>query len=298
MSSRKKVAVNPLPWVMGPDMVPHLDEQVLRGAFGDLVPLGARAIHSDIPEGMDPDAYRALLAEFGLEPAPGFLAIPVEEADDAAANLEAAKRHAAAQAALGLTATFLCGGFHPARFARPARGVDPDPARLGEAVHQLEAVGRAMVAEGVRPALHPHVGFRIEVESEIRFVLDRTDPAILDFGPDLGHLAWSDADVLGLLRDYRERVGAVHLKDVDANAVAAARAAAADYLTSTWGHRVWTEPGRGSIDFDTAFDVLGDFEGWFVLEVDVPNLDRDRIASSRFALDWASAHPYLSGVAR
>jgi inosose dehydratase len=295
MNSRKKVAINPLPWVMGSDMAPRLDEGVLREAFSELAPLGASAVHADIPAGMDPDAYRTMLAEFELEPAPGFLAVPLEEADEATANLEVAKRHAAAQAALGLNATFLCGGFHPARFAHPARGIDADPARLNEAARQLEEVARAMIAEGVRPALHPHVGFRIEVESEIRSVLDHTDPATLDFGPDLGHLAWAGADVLGLLRDYRKRVGAVHLKDVDANAVAAARAADADYVASTWGHRVWTEPGRGSIDFDAAFNVLGDFDGWFVLEVDVPNLDRDRIASSRFALDWASAHPYLTG---
>ena len=39
-----------------------------------------------------------------------------------------------------------------------------------------DRIGEAMRAEGVRPALHPHVGTWVETERECRAVLDAVEP--------------------------------------------------------------------------------------------------------------------------
>ena len=96
---------------------------------------------------------------------------------------------------------------------------------------------------------------------------------MLAFGPDTGHLFWGGSDPAVLVADYADRVRAMHLKDV--HQVAAKRAADQrdDYQAATNVEHVWTEPGRGDVDFDAVFAALpAAYDGWFVVEVDVPDL--------------------------
>ena len=86
---------------------------------------------------------------------------------------------------------------------------------------------------------------------------------------------------------------ALHLKDVDAQARDATVTAGSDYGTATFGHRVWTEPVRGSIDFDAVLAALpGRFAWWAVTEVDVEDLP-DRVESARASYRWAASGPQL-----
>lgn len=154
----------------------------------------------------------------------------------------------------------------------------------------------AAAAEGVRQALHPHVGSWVETEEEIRSVLDASAGSNLGFGPDVGHLYWGGTDPARIISDYANRVLAMHLKDVDKAAMASAATAGADYWQATGHHHVWTEPGRGHVDLDAALAALpADFGGWFVIEVDVPNLPTP-LESSRTALEYVSKLPYFSEV--
>jgi inosose dehydratase len=146
----------------------------------------------------------------------------------------------------------------------------------------------------VRYALHPHVGSRIEVEDDVRAVLDLTAGTSLYFGPDTGHLYWAGMDPATIMSDYSDRIIAVHLKDVDPFARAAAIANGDDYSAATNTRHVWTEPGRGAIDFDAVFAALPThFDGWFVIEVDVPNAGSPA-ESSAISYAFLENHPYFS----
>jgi inosose dehydratase len=88
---------------------------------------------------------------------------------------------------------------------------------------------------------------------------------------------------------YAERVGAVHVKDVHLEVVTRSIEDRIDYREATFGRHLWTEPGRGDVDLTGVIDVLGDFEGWWIVEVDVP----DRLGpaqSASFCADWAAEH--------
>lgn len=270
MSRSERLAINPLPFLLeahGLDLSP----QRLHATFDAIEGAGYTAVHADVPEGMTPRAYAGMLADHGLRPAPGYFGGFFDRPAERGAVVEDARAKAAASAELGLDAMFIAQHMCDARRARPAIGVEPSEERIAIMAEGLELAAQAARAEGVVAALHPHVGSWIETEPEVRGVLDRTDGGALMFGPDTGHLAFAGMDPATLVADYRERVAAIHLKDLDAAAAALVIREGATYFEATRAHRVWAEPGTGDLDLAAVLDALSaDFAGWYVVEVDLP----------------------------
>lgn len=283
-----RVGLNPLPWVLTAGFESSVP--VLRSAFAEIQQTPFRAIHADPPSMLDGAGYLDLLHDFGLSPAPGYFGA-LFEAENRAELLEAAKRHAATQARIGNTEVFLAGKAHPARRATPAVGAAFDAAVLERVIDGLGAAAEVVTAEGVRPAIHPHVGTAIETEHEVEAVLDAIPSSILGFGPDTGHLRWAGMDPATIMSRHADRIAAVHLKDVHLDHAAAARAAGADYAASIRGpHPLWTEPGRGDVNLVAALQALpSDFDGWVVVEVDVPQAPSNA-ESSRISAQWVTDH--------
>jgi inosose dehydratase len=291
-----KVAVNPLPWVLT-ESGWSLTRDVLIEALADLREVGFTALHADVPEGMRVEEYRRVLADYGFEPAPGYFSADFSAAEGMPQVLELARRAAQAQAQLGLSQIFIASEIAAPRWERPAVGHLAQDERLKLITEGLVATAEAMRAEGVAAALHPHVGTWVETDAEIRAVLDWSDGSDLAFGPDTGHLFWAGADPAGLVADYASRVICLHIKDVDASAAALALEQGDDYMGATFGRHVWTEPGRGNVNLDAVIAALPEgFDGWAVLEVDVPNLP-SRVESARAGLDYLRAHPAFAASA-
>jgi inosose dehydratase len=297
MTLSPKVAVNPLPWVLGPSGF-DLSPTTVRAAVAGIAEAGFTAMHADVPAGMTPAEYRALLADHGVRPAPGYFGAYFDGPDDEVpALIEAAKAHARVQLELGLGQAFLASHLNPARIARPAVGADFDEARLDQVIERIGLTAQAITAEGLTPCFHPHVGSWIETEHEVRTLLDAIDAADMSFGPDTGHLFWGGSDPAKVVADYAGRVGAMHLKDVHRDAAGQAREKDENYGEATNDTHVWTEPGRGDVDFDAVFAALpADYDGWFVVEVDVPDLptkEESTVTSAR----WIAAHAATFGAA-
>jgi inosose dehydratase len=281
-----KVAVNPLPWVLGPQGF-DLSPTTVRSAVAGIAEAGFTAMHADVPPQMSTADYRTLLADHGIVPAPGYFGAHFDgPADDLPALVEAAKAHAAIQLELGLTEAFLASHLNPARIARPAVGADFDADRLDLIIERIAVVAGAIRDEGLTPCFHPHVGSWIETEHEVRTMLDTVDASILSFGPDTGHLFWGGSDPAKVIAEYADRVGAMHLKDVHRTNAERAEEQADDYQAATNVEHVWTEPGRGDVDFAAVFAALpASYDGWFVVEVDVPDLptkEESTVASAQW----------------
>jgi inosose dehydratase len=285
MTSHAKIALNPLPWVLT-ERGFELSVPVLRQAFSEIATTPFKAIHADPPAELTPSEYRALLADYGFVPAPGYFASSFHDTplDKITEN---AKRHAAVQAELGNTEVFLAANVGGFRVEHPAIGADGDAVILAKVIDGVGAAAAAIVAEGVRPMLHPHVGSAIEVENEIDTVLQGVPDSILGFGPDTGHLTWAGMDAAKIMSRYSTRIGAMHLKDVHADQVKASKAAGASYHEATRGKfTVWTEPGRGDIDLPAALATLpASFNGWIVIEVDVPEAPTN-LESTKLSAAW------------
>ena len=137
----------------------------------------------------------------------------------------------------------------------------------------LDSVARAVDlarSHGLEPVFHHHMGTRVQTPPEIERLLDGTDVALL---LDTGHLTAAGGDAVAALRDWRDRVQHVHLKDVRLDALRA---------TTTWDEAsrggVFCELGAGDVDLDGFLSQLqeGGYDGWLVVEQDwVPGPDDD-----------------------
>jgi inosose dehydratase len=282
--SRPRLSVNPVGyWLV--DGVADRSRAVLGPALSELAEIGYRAAKADVPTDMRPGDYLPWLTDIGLEPAislfNGLFHDPARHAEQA----EAARVFAAEQASFGLrhcmVSTFVPG---TARTERPAVGAGHTAERLAAVVDGIGRACEAMRAEGVTAALHQHVGGWVETGHEVRTVLDGIGPDLLAFGPDVGHLAWAGVDVPAILREFGERVVAVHLKDL----LGMHPAGEPDYATATRPGRLWVEPGRGVLDLPACLAGLPEtFAGELMIEVDVPSLPLRE--SHQASYDWAVA---------
>ncbi|MDR1264933.1 MAG: sugar phosphate isomerase/epimerase [Propionibacteriaceae bacterium] len=277
-------------WVLTPAGW-HLDEAVLRTALASIAAAGFDGIPSDLrPQDMDADGFLAVLQEYGLEPGPGYLMVALEDQKPRSEMLDAAQRHLETHLQFGLPDTFIAAPMSPERMALPAVGAAFDPDRLKRIIDCIAAVAEVLAAGGVRPALHQHVAGWIETEEEIEAVLAAIPPDVLAFGPDTGHLFWAGIDPAAIIARHSDRVGGIHLKDVHRAVADEAKRAGTAFFPLTMGQHLWTEPGRGDIDFDAVLDLVSPeqgYDGWYILEVDVPDIG-DADASTAYCAQWAN----------
>lgn len=266
-----RLALNPIQWMasddgwLDPSLAPEPAEQLAL-----VKKAGFAGIMAAVPAFWSVERYRDAVAEAGLALAPGYFVLRVDDAVDDVLSTAATVANQHAQ--LGLTDVGLGLGMKKGapRVEHPAQGVSADPARLATIIERIGRIVEVMAAEGVRPALHPHVGTWVETEAEGRAVLD-AHPG-LGFLPDTGHLAWAGADLPALIRDYASRLPFVHVKDCRLSVAAQGRA-------DDWGYQrtvlagLWAEPGRGELPLGEILGALpADFGGWLMVEVDRPDI--------------------------
>jgi len=215
------------------------------------------------------------VGELGLTLAPGYFVCRSDGLDGTEAEvLGAAVKIAQQHAQLGLADVGLGMGMstEAPRVLRPAQGHESDKTRLTAVTELIAKISEAMRAEGIRPALHPHVGTWIETEEESRAVLDALGDEELGFLPDTGHLAWAGLDVQAIVSDYAERIPFVHVKDCRLSVAEKGRSEDWDYRRIV-REGLWAEPGRGELPLT---DILGalpsTFDGWLMVEVDRPDI--------------------------
>jgi inosose dehydratase len=125
------------------------------------------------------------------------------------------------------------------------------------------AVARAVEhtrSRGYEPTFHHHMGTRVETRAQIEELLEHVDVPLL---LDTGHLLAAAVDPIEALRDWRDRVDYVHVKDVDL----AVLRNAPDWPTA-WQSGAFCELGTGDVDVRGFLAALDDFEGWLVVEQD------------------------------
>ncbi|MBL1111474.1 TIM barrel protein [Streptomyces sp. 110] len=267
-----RIAINPLQWIatddgwIDPALAPPLPERlkVIHEA-------GIAAVHADVPTGMTAAEYGRLLDEHGLAPAPGYISGPLPEDESSLRELlDKTDRVSTQMAELGLPTVFVATGMNKQapRVHRPAVGAEATPERLERVREVFARMGETTRANGVTAAFHPHIGTWAETEEETRFILDGVAADVLSFGPDIGHLGWTGADVTGLIRDYADRVAALHIKDFHADVAERGRAEGWTYQQTVLAG-LWAEPGHASVDIPATLAALPDtFDGWLVIEVD------------------------------
>ena len=137
---------------------------------------------------------------------------------------------------------------------------------LGSGLNEL---ARALKPVGVQLVFHNHVGTYVETEEETCRLLDVTDASLVGWCLDCGHLTYGGGDALRMLEKYGERVGYVHIKDVDGNVLQRA-------LQERWSFHnalkafIFAKLGHGIVNIPAVIQALKEYEydGWVVIEQD------------------------------
>jgi inosose dehydratase len=90
-------------------------------------------------------------------------------------------------------------------------------------IRATDELGRILLEEhGVHLRFHPHADSHVETQPQIERFLEETDPAYVSLCLDTGHLAYRRADSVAVIRKYPQRIGYVHIKQMDPDIVAQA----------------------------------------------------------------------------
>ena len=127
----------------------------------------------------------------------------------------------------------------------------------------LDGVERAVElarARGFEPTFHHHMGTRVQSPAEIERLLAGTSVGLV---LDTGHLVAGGGDPVRGLRDWRDRIDHLHVKDVRLDVI---RTAAS--WDEAWRAGAFCELGAGDADLEGFISELGDYSGWLVVEQD------------------------------
>lgn len=144
--------------------------------------------------------------------------------------------------------------------------------KIGFAADFYNEVGRLGRKAGVRVAFHPHShhGSILETRDEYERMMKLTDPELVGWNPDTGHIVRGGQDLIDTLRTFASRIIHVHLKDADAN-------------------NNWQPLGKGVCDIPSVLNFLEkeiSYRGWVVGEEESADARNDQIAAIRWNRDY------------
>jgi inosose dehydratase len=148
-----------------------------------------------------------------------------------------------------------------------SRGLTDEQWRnLAEGLNEL---GRRLVPFGMELVFHNHVGTYVETQAETARLLDETEPGLVGWCLDIGHLAFGGGDALDMLPRYADRVKHVHAKDVSAEVLAQAKAEGWSFGKAL-EHYIFPPLGEGIARIPEVVGALRDagYDGWYVIEQD------------------------------
>ena len=203
-----------------------------------------------------PKALRDLLAEHKLTftafSSGGVRIAPGAEADEIAKHV----RHA----------TFVrdAGGLYlqVTDSARP-KGRPPSAEDFRALGRLLTEIGKRSIDLGVPVGYHNHMNSLGESPEEVDRIMEAADPHYVKLLLDVAHYHQGGGDSAKAIRQYRDRLLFLHIKDVESGVPAASGDANARPYR-------FVELGRGRVDLPAVFVALKEinFRGWAVVELD------------------------------
>ena len=124
----------------------------------------------------------------------------------------------------------------------------------------IARLGRTMFEEfGVRLQYHPHADSHIADERDVYRLLDSTDPQSVNLCLDTGHYSYCGGDNLAVIHKYPERIGYLHLKQVDPAVLDTVNDQGLSFGAAV-SRGVMVEPPHGVPEFPPLLDALSKLE--------------------------------------
>ncbi|MEV5966609.1 TIM barrel protein [Kribbella sp. NPDC051952] len=138
-----------------------------------------------------------------------------------------------------------------------ARLDEDGQARHGEQVTEL---GRRIAEDyGLLTQYHPHADGHVDTQESVERFLEVTDGAYVNLCLDTGHISYCGGDNLKLIQDHPDRIGYVHLKQVDPKILAAVQDDGVGFGEAV-KRGVMCEPPYGIPELPPVLDALAGLE--------------------------------------
>ena len=220
----------------------------------------------------EPEALRALLAEYGLKFISGWYSteLLVRSVED---EIAACQHHLAKLKHNGCKVMIVCETSN-AIHGDAAKPVNDRPVLSADEMvafgAKLEAFAAYLAGEGVTLVYHHHMGTIVESPEEIDALMAATGPHThLLF--DVGHCTFGGGDPVAVLTKHAARVRHFHAKNIRPAITAKVRAEGWSFLQGVVGG-AFTVPGdqEGGVDFVPLLKILADhkYDGWIVIEAE------------------------------
>jgi inosose dehydratase len=151
--------------------------------------------------------------------------------------------------------------------------VEPRLDREGQARHgrQVTELGRRIAAEyGLKTQFHPHADGHVDTQDTVIRFLEETDGEFVNLCLDTGHISYCGGDNLELIQKYPDRIGYMHLKQVDPVILAAVEADGVGFDEAV-RRGVMCEPPLGVPELPPVLDALAglDVDLFAIVEQDM-----------------------------
>ena len=143
------------------------------------------------------------------------------------------------------------------------KGID----RLAKALHE---------EYGVQLQFHPHADSHVDTQPHVERFLEMTDPELVTLCLDTGHIAYCGGDNLDLIRKYPERIGYLHLKQVDPRVLEGVQAEDLPFGPAVQ-RGVMCEPPNGVPELAPIIEATADLDAamFAIVEQDLYPCDND-----------------------
>lgn len=228
--------------------------------------LGLTAMEAG-PDGFlppDPADMRRLLSDHGLGLVGGFVPAVLHRPELRAREMSSVERQAKLLAVAGSEVLVLAASTGLADYEVGVELDEEEWGALFESVALVEGIGGRY---GLTVVVHPHYGTAIERPAQIARFLEGCETLLC---LDTGHVMVGGGDAAEVAESAAERVGHVHLKDVD-------RELAESVVVGETGYEdavrrgMYRPLGEGDVDVGRVLGALdgAGYGGWYVLEQDV-----------------------------
>ena len=142
-----------------------------------------------------------------------------------------------------------------------------DCVRLGRLLTEL---GRRTSDVGVPLAYHHHMNSIGQPPDAIARILDAADPRYVKLLLDVAHYQQGGGDPVRAVKQYAERIGLLHIKDVEPRPGRSTGSGRQNTPGAPDREYRFVELGRGTVDLKGVFAALRDvkYRGWAVVELD------------------------------
>lgn len=148
--------------------------------------------------------------------------------------------------------------------SRPKEGA-PSQSDLKKYGGLLNEIGKRTKDIGIQTTYHNHMHQLGETPQEVEVILENCDDDNVKFLLDIAHYHQGGGDPVKAIRQYQDRLKALHLKDVRPKGGSDAKA------------YTFVELGQGKVDLPGVFKALDEikFKGWGIVELDaVPEKEK------------------------